>query len=149
MIQALDRVWMPKQSECLLCRAIVNREIEMKILRVVPSQDKILVDSEQRFSPWWWPSALLSPLGWQHHIIMTTVENPAGCANPAASQALQMSAPVALSRAESAPMLMTGTVLVACSPEETRTTSARALGVCCCSARAHKAPNEHGAQAAA
>ena len=60
---------------------MINRQIEMKILRVVPSQDKILVDAEQRFSPWWWPSALLSPLGWQHHVIMTTVEHPAGCAN--------------------------------------------------------------------
>lgn len=64
----------------------MNRKIEMKILRVVPSQGKILVDSEQRFSPWWWPSALLSPLGWQHHVIMTTVENPAGCANPASQE---------------------------------------------------------------
>ena len=137
------------QDECVLCRATVNREIEMKILRVVPSQDKILVDSEQRFSPWWWPSALLSPLGWQHHIIMTTVENPAGCANPAASQALQMSAPVALSRAESAPRLMTGTVLVACGPEESRTMSARALGVCRYLARARNVPNEHRLQAAA
>ncbi|CAL5226851.1 g9717 [Coccomyxa viridis] len=58
--------------------AMVNSKIEMKILRVVPCGDKILVDSEQRFSPWWWPSALLSPLGWQHHVIMNTVEHPSG-----------------------------------------------------------------------
>ena len=63
-----------------------NSRVEMKVLRVVPCQDKILVDAEQRFSPWLWPSALLSPLGWQHHVIMTTVDGPSGCARPATSQ---------------------------------------------------------------
>lgn len=73
----------------VLRRAMVNSKIEMKILRVVPCGDKILVDSEQRFSPWWWPSALLSPLGWQHHVIMNTVEHPSGCGTPADTQPLQ------------------------------------------------------------
>lgn len=56
----------------------MNSKIEMRIERVVPSGDRILVDAEQRFSPWFWPSAILSPLGWQHHVLMTTVDNPAG-----------------------------------------------------------------------
>lgn len=57
---------------------MMNSKIEMKIVRVVPSGNRILVDAEQRFFPWFWPSALLSPLGWEHHVIMTTVDNPAG-----------------------------------------------------------------------
>ena len=56
----------------------MNSKIEMRIERVVPSGDRILVDAEQRFSPWFWPSAILSPLGWRHHVLMTTVDNPAG-----------------------------------------------------------------------
>lgn len=56
----------------------MNSKIEIKIERVVPCCNKILVDCEQRFSPWFWPSAVLNPLGWQHHVIMTTVDNPAG-----------------------------------------------------------------------
>ncbi|CAK0786247.1 hypothetical protein CVIRNUC_009460 [Coccomyxa viridis] len=62
----------------LNCWAMMNSKIEMRIERVVPSGDRILVDAEQRFSPWFWPSAILSPLGWQHHVLMTTVDNPAG-----------------------------------------------------------------------
>ena len=58
---------------------MLNSKIEMHIERVVPCGDRILVDAEQRFSPWLWPAALLSPLGWRHHVIMTTVDNPAGC----------------------------------------------------------------------
>ena len=62
----------------VFCRAMMNSKIEMRIERVVPSGDRILVDAEQRFSPWFWPSAILSPLGWRHHVLMTTVDNPAG-----------------------------------------------------------------------
>ena len=46
----------------VLRRAMMNSKVEMHIERVVPSGDRILVDALQRFSPWFWPSALLSPL---------------------------------------------------------------------------------------
>ena len=57
---------------------MLNSKIEMRIQRVVPCGNRILVDAEHRFSPSLWPSAILSPLGWQHHVLMTTVDNPAG-----------------------------------------------------------------------
>ncbi|EIE24759.1 hypothetical protein COCSUDRAFT_41066 [Coccomyxa subellipsoidea C-169] len=54
-----------------------NTFVEIHIQRVVPQGDRILVDTEQFFTPFFWPS-FLHPLVWYNHILISTKDNPAG-----------------------------------------------------------------------
>ncbi|CAL8464054.1 g3589 [Coccomyxa elongata] len=54
-----------------------NRKVEIRIQRVVPQGDRILVDAVQFFTPFFWPG-FLHPLVWYNHILISTKDNPAG-----------------------------------------------------------------------
>lgn len=54
-----------------------NRKVEVRVNRVVPEGDRILVDALQFWTPFFWPG-FLHPLAWYNHILITTVDNPAG-----------------------------------------------------------------------
>lgn len=57
----------------------MDRRVEIRVQRVVPQGDRILVDAEQFFTPFFWPS-FLHPLAWYNHVLISTQDNPAGCA---------------------------------------------------------------------
>ncbi|CAL8464053.1 g3588 [Coccomyxa elongata] len=57
--------------------ANLNRNVEIQVKRVVPQRNRILVDAEQFFTPFFWPS-FLHPLVWYHHILISTADTSAG-----------------------------------------------------------------------
>ncbi len=63
---------------------MLSRKVEIHIQKVVPQGNRILVDTEQFFTPFFWPG-FLHPLVWYNHILISTKDNPAGCAQHSCS----------------------------------------------------------------
>ncbi|KAK9833268.1 hypothetical protein WJX81_001446 [Elliptochloris bilobata] len=56
---------------------LFNREFTVKINRIVPSGNTVLVDVSQEYKPFWWPPLLPPRIMW-NHIILTLADGPNG-----------------------------------------------------------------------
>jgi hypothetical protein len=54
-----------------------NRKVEVRVDKVVPAGDKIVVGTTQFFTPFFWPP-FLPRLVWYNHMLISTVDAPGG-----------------------------------------------------------------------